>query len=232
MPPCAPVGSMGCTDRTDTPETVTTVSHSAVAPAARILAPSRRRVARRPGTTASRSRQKLSSDTTMSSALCLHVPQLGPRGVLTGQTLLRPSLQRHTQPLHRPRASSHLPATRCLRPYRHSSAQRPSDAAAIALAPPRPTERSVLPPRRAPGSTASWSGRCAFVRGTFLCHAGWCSRAATGRYGRGQVSTASSRSDETTFDCARTPAESARPSRGRSCWCSSLSQQRPPTRCS
>ena len=126
-----------------------------------------RRVASGPGTTASRSRHKLSSDTTMSSPLCLHVPQLGPWDVLTGQTLPRPSLQRHRQPLHRPRASSNLPATRCLRPDRHSSAPRPSDAAAVALGPPRPTERSVLTPRRAPGSTASWSGRCAFVRATF-----------------------------------------------------------------
>ena len=96
------------------------------------------------------------------------MPQLGPWDGLTGLTLAGPSLYRHTQPLHRPRASSHYPRTRPQRPYPYKCALRPSGAASIALRPPRPQGRSVLPPQRTLASTAVWSAWCAFVRHTFL----------------------------------------------------------------
>ena len=92
------------------------------------------------------------------------MPQLGPWDGLTGLTLAGPSLYRHTQPLHRPRASSHYPRTRPQRPYHYSCAPGQSGAASIALGPPHPQGRSVLPPRRARGSTAFMRASGAHVR--------------------------------------------------------------------
>ena len=74
--------------------------------------------------------------------------------MLTGATLPGTSLYGHTQPLHWPGASSRDPATGCHRRDRYSIAPPHSGAAAVALGPPPPPRGSVLPPRRAPTSTA------------------------------------------------------------------------------
>ena len=120
----------------------------------RMLQPTEGPVSRPPDTTASPGRQMLNTDTILSVSLCLHVSQLGPWDVLTGPTLAGTSLYRHAQPLHRPRALSHYPRTCPQRPHHHRSTPRRSGAASIALGPPCPPGRSVLPPRTTRGSTA------------------------------------------------------------------------------
>jgi len=72
------------------------------------------------------------------------VHALGPWVGLGGTIVCRPLLYVHERPLHRPRATSHIPLTWPYRQYHHTCISRHSGAAALALDPPPLTRGRVL----------------------------------------------------------------------------------------